>query len=110
VAINNLNITSMLRSGETAAAAAAGLKNLTEAIAESTEIFAEKKGELLDQVKMLSDEAVRPAEQRSKPAIVKDVASSLVSGLSAAGNLAKVWSLCEPAICSHFGIDDPFSN
>jgi hypothetical protein len=39
----DLNITSMLRSGETAAAAAAGLKNLTEAIAESTEVSAEKK-------------------------------------------------------------------
>lgn len=105
----DLNITSMLRDGGTAAAAAAGLKDLTEAIAKSTEVSDEKKGELLDQVKMLSDEAARPVEQRTKLAIVKAVASGLVSGLSAAGNLAKVWSLCGPAICKHLGIDDPFS-
>jgi len=105
----DLNIGSMLREGGTAVAAASGLKGLTEAIAASAEVSDEKKSELLDQVKMLSDETSRPAEQRSKPAIVKAVMTSLATGLSAAGGLAKVWELCGPAICAHLGIDNPFS-
>jgi hypothetical protein len=79
------------------------LKNITAAVAESTELAADVKSNTLEQLESLSEQAILPTNERSKPGVMKAVFTTLSGTLTAAGNLAGIWSTWGPAIKKFFG-------
>ncbi|HYH87431.1 MAG TPA: hypothetical protein VEX60_18400 [Pyrinomonadaceae bacterium] len=103
----DINITSLINSGQTEVAEA--LKKITEAVAENKEVSDEKKSEMLDQLNELSGQAAAPPDKRAKPGVIKAVLGGLAASLGAVGGLAKVWSLTGDVICAYFGVPNPFT-
>jgi len=79
------------------------LKNITAAVAESAELDANVKSNTLEQLESLSEQAILPANERSKPGVIKAVFTALSGTLAAAGNLASIWSTWGPAVQKFFG-------
>jgi hypothetical protein len=101
--INSLtvNVSSLAESGNVEVANA--LKNLTEAIASSQELTAEKRAEALDLLEELSKQANLARENRSKPVSLKAIATELTLICSTAGGLATVWGTYGSAIKTFLG-------
>ncbi len=97
----NINIGKLNDAGSDEVADA--LKNITSAVAESTELAADVKSNTLEQLESLSKQAILPANERTKPGVMKAVFTTLSATLAAAGNLAGIWSAWGPAIQKFFG-------
>jgi hypothetical protein len=97
----NINIGKLNDAGSDEIADA--LKNITAAVAESTELAVDVKSNTLEQLESLSEQAILPANERSKPGVMKAVFTTLSATLAAAGNLAGIWSAWGPAIQKFFG-------
>lgn len=80
------------------------LKNITAAVAESTELAVEVKSDTLEQLETLSAQAILPENERSKPGVMKAVLTTLSGTITAAGSLAGIWSTWGPAIQKFFRI------
>lgn len=98
----SVNITSLSESG--AHEVAEAIKQITEAVSKSSDLAATNKSMVLEQLEELSEQALLPAENRSKPGILKAIISTLATTLGAAGGLAEVWSTWGPAIQKFFGL------
>lgn len=98
----NINVSSLVQSGDTEIAEA--IRRITDAIAESKDITNDQRTELLDQVEELSIQASLPAENRAKTAIIKSVFTGLATSISTAGGLAEVWSTWGQTIRTFFGL------
>ncbi|HHT9123355.1 MAG TPA: hypothetical protein ACFYEF_10855 [Candidatus Wunengus sp. YC63] len=98
----SVNITSLSESG--AHEVAEAIKQITEAVSKSSDLVATNKSMVLEQLEELSEQALLPAENRSKPGILKAIISTLATTLAAAGGLAEVWSTWGPAIQKFFGL------
>jgi len=103
----DVNVRTMTDAGRVEMANA--LRALTEAVASNREVSDQQRTEMLDQLNLVSNEAVAPDETR-KAGIIKPVVTALAGSLSAAGSLAKLWSMFGDAICRHFGFENPFKN
>jgi hypothetical protein len=79
------------------------LTNIASAVAESTDLAADVKSNTLEQLENLSEQAVLPENERSKPGVIKAVFAALSGTLAAAGNLAGIWSTWGSAIQKFFG-------
>ncbi|MCX5880338.1 MAG: hypothetical protein NTU74_00505 [Deltaproteobacteria bacterium] len=79
------------------------LKNITSAVAESTDLTADVKSNTLEQLENLSEQAVLPVNDRSKPGVIMAVFTALNGTLAAAGSLADIWSTWGAAIQKFFG-------
>ena len=79
------------------------LKNITSSVAESTDLTADVKSNTLEQLESLSEQAVLPVNERSKPGVIKAVFTALNGTLAAAGSLAGIWSTWGGAIQKFFG-------
>ena len=80
------------------------LKALTQAISSTHDISSDqKRGELLEQIEVLGQQAVLPKEQH-KRGVIKAVVDSLAGVCSGAGGLAAVWQTWGPAITRFFSI------
>jgi hypothetical protein len=97
----NINIEKLNDAGSDEVADA--LKNITTAVIESAELAADVKSNTLEQLESLSEQAILPADERSKPGVIKAVFATLNGTLAVAGNLASIWSTWGPAIQKFFG-------
>lgn len=77
------------------------LSQLTEQIM-SSELSEHAKKEVLEQVELIGEEALKEPNHR-KPSIVKGSLAFLEKALNAAAGLASIWAVCGPAIRKFFG-------
>jgi hypothetical protein len=78
------------------------LKALTEAIFRAT-IPENQKGELIEQVAFLSEEAAADADKR-RPALVRPVLGALTQAASTISAISGAWQAAEPILRSIFGL------
>lgn len=97
----NINIEKLNETGADAVAEA--LKNVTAAVAESSELLADAKSDALEQLENLSEQATLPKAERSKPGVLKAVFTTLNVALAAGGSIAGIWATGGPAIQKFFG-------
>jgi len=97
----NINIGKLNDDGSDEVADA--LKYITSAVAASVDLAADVKSNTLEQLESLSEQAVLPEDERSKPGVIKAVFAALSGTLAAAGSLAGIWSTWGPAIQKFFG-------
>lgn len=97
----NINIGKLNETGADEVAQA--LKNVTAAVAESSELSDEAKSDALEQLENLSEQAILPAPERTKPGVLKAVFTTLNVALAAGGSLAGIWATWGPAIQKFFG-------
>lgn len=80
------------------------LKVLTEAISSTSDIASDReRGELLEQIEILGQQALLPKEQH-KRGVIKAVVDSLAGVCAEAGGLAAVWQTWGSTISSFFSI------
>lgn len=103
----DINITKLNEDGNKEFASA--LKILVEAITSNQEISKTARTELLDQANLLSNQAALPTSER-KLGLVKPVLTSLSTGITTVGSLAKIWSLCGDTLCGFFGVENPLKD
>jgi hypothetical protein len=96
----SVNVATLSESGEMDISEALG--RLTEAVSACSEISV-KRGELLDLLQLLSEQAILPMEQR-RSGVAKALVNALAQGLAAASSLATVWSTCGPSVLRFFGL------
>ena len=78
------------------------MKRLIDAIQQSADISSETKCEITQNLGLLSEQVVLPAERRNRSLLAATTAS-LGRGLSTVGSLASIWSVCEPLLKVYFG-------
>lgn len=98
----SVNVSSLVESGHDEVAKA--LKELTEAVAASSEISPGERAYVLENLEEISKQAALPSEERAKPGVLKSVLSGVASTLGAAGGLAEVWSTWGNVIRAFFGL------
>lgn len=81
---------------------AAALKNLTEAIAASTALSAEKRDEALEILATLSEDLTAPAAKRRKN-MARTLAIALREILSASADLSQLWAQYGQVLMTAFG-------
>jgi hypothetical protein len=81
---------------------ARALVTVTEAVAASTELTPSVRGETLDQLSSLSEEAEGVQAGQARPGVARALLGALAGTLSAAGSLAEVWSTWGPTIHEFF--------
>lgn len=96
----SVNISSLREAGNGELAAA--IENLTKAVELSNEVDDLSKQEIIEQLSLLSTQAVEPPEKRLKPSIIKSITSSLATSLSVASDLSQIWSVWGPIIITFF--------
>jgi len=79
------------------------IEQLIERITAESALVAEAKTELLDQLELLRQQTLLPAEKRSR-GVVRSVADSLSEGLKVAGSVADAWDVWSPVIRIFFGV------
>lgn len=77
------------------------LKELTAAVS-SSEISGEKKGEYLEALNTLSDEALKPEQDRLPKSILSNIIKYGLGTMGAIASLAEIWSTWGGAISSFF--------
>lgn len=98
----SVNVSTLAKSGHDDVAVA--LKELTEAVADSTEISPDERAYVLENLEELSKQAALAPEERAKSGVIKSILSGVATTLSAAGGLAEVWSTWGSAIRVFFGL------
>lgn len=100
----DINVSTLIEAGQKEVAEA--LKRFSEAVVASEDLSEDDRGELIEQVKLISDQASLPAEKRTT-GIIKPVLSGIVTTISAAGGLSKLWESYGDMICSYLGVENP---
>ncbi|HEX8609287.1 MAG TPA: hypothetical protein VF679_11660 [Pedobacter sp.] len=98
----SVNVSSLVNSGHDEVAKA--LKELTEAVASSSEISPDERAYVLENLEELSKQAALLPGERAKSGVLKSVLSGVASTLGAAGGLAEVWSTWGSMIRAFFGL------
>ncbi len=94
------HLETLQQTGETDVAEA--LKRLTEAIANSSELDACAKMDVLEQLDELSEQALFPSEQRAKSTFLKASVGAIAAAVNVAGSLTTVWATFGPTIQAYF--------
>jgi hypothetical protein len=81
------------------------ITEVTKAVTADTTLNSATRMKVLDLLLELARQTALPAAQRS-PTVGRTVMGALDTALSAAGNLADVWSAWGPTIKAFFGISD----
>lgn len=81
---------------------AVALKSLTEAISSSTELQENDKKQYLEQITTLSEEALKPPNERLPKSVLQPIIKFGLGALGAAGSLAEVWGTWGPVISAFF--------
>lgn len=102
--IESINVNIAKLNGVGSDEVADALKNIASAVAESTDLADIDKSNTLEQLESLSEQAILPEKERSKPGVIKAVIATLSGTLAAAGNLAGIWSTWGPVIKKFFGL------
>jgi len=97
----DVNITYLKKTGSDALSA--GLKRLTEAIANDTSLPEDDKDRMLDQVSFISEQAVGAAKDR-RPGMLRAAFESLNHNAPLISAVADAWTAVGPLIKSAFGI------
>ena len=82
---------------------AEALESLTEAVKASQDISLQQRIEILEQLNLLSEQAVLAPSER-EAGLIKPILSTLATTLSAGGGLAEIWSKWGNVIGGFFGI------
>lgn len=81
---------------------AKSLKEITEAVANSQELSEGQKQEALELLNGISEEAVKPKEER-KPGMVKTLAAGVATTVQSAAAVLEIWNKIQPHIGAFFG-------
>ncbi len=79
------------------------LNAISDAIKTSHELTQQQQTEALEQLDLLSREALLPQQQR-KQGIIKPILTGLATTLSAGGGAAEIWNTWEQVIMRFFGL------
>jgi hypothetical protein len=96
----NHNIEKLNKGGEEQISNA--LKRLVEAIKDTNELEEEKKMAYLEQLKLLSEEALKPKEKRLPQSILKTIIKYGLGALNAASSISTVTGTTLPQIADYF--------
>lgn len=96
-----INNTIKLTSGENKEVGKA-LEVLAKAIGGTNEIIDAQKQKYLEQIKLLSEEALKPVDKRLPKAAIEPIITYSLSTLGAVGSLAEIWNTWGPVISSFF--------
>jgi hypothetical protein len=86
----NASVNNVARQGATGADFSKALKQLTEAVAATTELSEEQKKEVLETLELVAQQAEQPKEKR-KMGILTPVLESIPKLLGVAASLASLW-------------------
>jgi hypothetical protein len=81
---------------------ATALENLTKAINSESTLGEKEKGQYLEQLQTLSEEAIKPVDKRLPKSVLKTVIDFGLGSLSAIGKLSTAWTTWGPAIKTFF--------
>lgn len=80
---------------------AEALDEVSRAVGNADDLKESQKREFLEQLNTLSNEAVKPVDKRLPSSVLGPIIKYALSGLSAVGSVAKIWSTWGPQI-EHF--------
>ena len=81
------------------------LASLAEAVKASQTISAQQQTEILEQLELLSGQALSTPSER-KAGLIKPILSALVTALNVGGSSAEIWSQWGDAIKNFFGLHE----
>ncbi len=84
---------------------AEALTSLTEAVKASQNISSQRQTEIIEQLKLLNEQAKLAPSER-KVGLIKPILSALATALSAGGGAAEIWSQWGDAIKIFFGLNE----